>query len=243
MFSKYAAVVKNLRGVVLFNFDEEGVESSLNWLINRFKYRNLGLTPLAVNKYRYRLGRYLAGNPFRELVPPVPAVRNLVAKLVHVLPLEAETVELLVFASTYISPGILVGETYLDRLKSLSIDAVYACKDLDLGSWKLHLRIADYTVLDMYEWSIETARKAIQLVKRGESVASVLKERALRVERDKKRYWRIACSEGDRLFLLYLDLLRTLAETSVDLLSNIDEDALAALSIVPVVYIPPGLGK
>ncbi|MEM3763504.1 MAG: hypothetical protein QW721_03740 [Desulfurococcaceae archaeon] len=45
-FSRYAAIVKNLRGVMLFNMDEEGVEASIHWLVKRFRYRNLGLHQL-----------------------------------------------------------------------------------------------------------------------------------------------------------------------------------------------------
>jgi len=36
LFARYAAIVKNLRGVVLFNMDEDGVEDSIKWLVNRF---------------------------------------------------------------------------------------------------------------------------------------------------------------------------------------------------------------
>ncbi|MEM2200605.1 MAG: hypothetical protein QW775_05930 [Ignisphaera sp.] len=41
-FSKYAALIKNPRGVVLANIDEPNVWNYIKWLNKRFKYRDLG---------------------------------------------------------------------------------------------------------------------------------------------------------------------------------------------------------
>jgi hypothetical protein len=44
LFARYAAVVKNLRGVALFDLGEEGSWDSVEWLVRRFRYRDLGVT-------------------------------------------------------------------------------------------------------------------------------------------------------------------------------------------------------
>ena len=44
MFARYAAVVKNLRGIALFDLGEEGSWDSVEWLVRRFRYRDLGVT-------------------------------------------------------------------------------------------------------------------------------------------------------------------------------------------------------
>lgn len=241
MFSIYAALVKNLRGVVLVNPDEPGFEKSLNWLIKRFKYRNLGLTPSFVEKYRDRINKYLKGNPFRELAYPVTSILEFEEKLVKYLNFSREVSELLVFSSTYISPGLVIGDTYLMPLKSISIDSIYICKKLGLNDWKLHLRIADYTVLDMYEWCIENTEKVVERLRNGSPFSDLVNERLSLVKRDKKRYWRIACEDGKQLFLLYVDILKLIVDKAPALLKDINQDSYAALSIVPIVYIPASI--
>jgi len=44
-FARYAAIVKNLRGVVLADLLEEAASRGLEWLTKRFRYRDLGVVP------------------------------------------------------------------------------------------------------------------------------------------------------------------------------------------------------
>ena len=85
MFAKYAALVKNLRGVVLFDLREEGVKNSIKWLMNRFKYRNLGLPPSLFEKYKDELEDYLKGRPLRRIVYPVIELKDMVETLSNTL--------------------------------------------------------------------------------------------------------------------------------------------------------------
>lgn len=235
-FAKYAALVKNLRGVVLLDPSETGVESSLGWLVKRFRYRNLGVTPALLGKHRERLVEHLGGKPFRELVLPVPSLEKVPGLLADALGVPAELAELLVYASTYISPALLIGERYLEETSRLAAGSVRVCKEMDTASWKLHLRIADYTALDFYDKCVDEAFSILE----GADPQPVLKSRVKRVKRDTKRYWRIACSEG-RTFLSYVDNLKLAVEAGVH--KQLELEAAAALSIVPVVLIPPGLDQ
>ncbi|MEM4757367.1 MAG: hypothetical protein QW254_04940, partial [Desulfurococcaceae archaeon] len=108
MFSTYAAIVKNLRGVVLLELGEKGVDKSLDWLIKRFRYRNLGLAPIIAEKYRDRIKKHLAGNPFRELAYPIASIKEFRGKLAEKLELSEEVLETLVFSSIYVSPVIMI---------------------------------------------------------------------------------------------------------------------------------------
>jgi len=240
LFAKYAAIVKNLRGVVLVDLDDENSRSRVKWLIRKFRHRDLGLPPCIVERYKDKLSSYLNGNPFRELVYPIPLLYN----LVHVFEAKGfsrELVEALILSSTYISPLLVLTAKYLNDIDHMCIEKVKTCKELDDSSWKLHLRIADYTILDMYEKCIEENIKVLNLLKSNivEEVNNVLEERITRVKKDKKRYWRIACDSG-MTFLYYVDLLRVFVDAIREGRVNIRElvgDYAAALSIVPVVNV------
>ena len=240
LFAKYAAIVKNLRGVVLVDLVDEGSWSRVKWLIRKFRYRDLGLPPCIVERYRNKLSSYLNGNPFRELVYPIPVLYN----LVHVFEAKGfsrELVEALILSSTYISPLLVLTAKYLDDIDNICIEKVKTCKELNDSNWKLHLRIADYTILDIYEKCIEENIRVLNLLKSNnvEEINNVLEERITRVKKDKKRYWRITCDSG-KTFLYYVDLLRifinAIREERVNI-RGLVEDYAAALSIVPVVNV------
>ncbi|MEM1644801.1 MAG: hypothetical protein QXL96_02840 [Ignisphaera sp.] len=240
-FSKYAALIKNLRGVVLANIEEPGVWNNIKWLTKRFRYRNLGLTPTLANIYRDKLTPYLNGNPFIELTPPINAVTTLVEILAKTIPVRLEVIELLVYASTYISPAIVVGTTYFEELGSLAIDVIYVCKDMDTSSWKLHLRIADYTILDFYKECVDEAIEVLISSNpklRLELLTKVVEKRRDRISKDKKRYWRISCDRG-KPFLLYIDMANLIIK--YELLDYLEVEHAAGLTIVPVVVISHSL--
>jgi hypothetical protein len=63
-------------------------------------------------------------------------------------------------ASIYISPIMVISKKHSDVIDSLSVGKVKTCKKLSTMDWKLHMRIADYSVLDMYEFSVNGALRA-----------------------------------------------------------------------------------
>lgn len=247
MFTRYAAIVKNLRGVVVFNLDEDGVWDSLVWLVQRFRYRNLGLTPLILQRYRSILRDYLNGNPFRELVYPIEVLKGLTSILSKIYYIPDVLAEGIVFASTYISPMILVGNTYRAGIEENAIEIVRICKDkkMDVKQWKLHLRIADYTVLDFYEKNIDENLRVLKSIIEGNinisEVKNTVEKRIERVKKDTKRYWRIKCESGTP-FLYYMDPLRKMVDSVINgsiSPRELELEYAVGLSIVPVVYIPP----
>jgi len=240
LFAKYAALVKNLRGVVLFDLREEEVKNSIKWLMNRFKYRNLGLPPSLFEKYKDELEDYLKGRPLRRIVYPVIELKDMVETLSNNFSTPFEVFEALILASSYISPLLVLGSRFIPYIESLSSEVVRVCKDkvMDVRQWKLHLRIADYSIIDIYEQSVMEAMEVISKFKLGslkiEEIEQILGNRREKIKIDTNRYWRIKCSEG-KPFLYYVDML----SIAKNVLKYLSENHAAGLSIVPVVRISP----
>ncbi|MCS7366581.1 MAG: hypothetical protein NDF52_01735 [archaeon YNP-WB-062] len=233
MFSKYAALVKNLRGVVLLDPEEEGALESVKWLSKRFKYRNLGLTPSIYEKYNDKLREFM-GKPFRELTYPIEAIKILVERLV-MKGLCREIAELLTFSSTYISPAIIIGEKYRSEVESSAVETVKISRELSLAEWKLHLRIANYSVLDFHEKCIE---EALQAIEKPHTTETILNGRRGRILRDKKRFCRISSDQGKPL-IYYIDNLAIAHNLKITWEGN--PDWAAALSIIVAISIPAKL--
>jgi hypothetical protein len=50
----------------------------------------------------------------------------------------------------------------------------------------------------------------------------------------------MACIKEENLFLLYIDNLKLVVDKAMHLLKNMNEDSLAALAIVPIIYVSSG---
>ncbi len=236
MFARYAALVKNLRGIVLFDLSEENVSEAIKWLASRFKYRNLGLPPTLIEKYGGEIGKYLGGNPFRKIVYPIPELEKLSSIVSEEAKIPYELSESLVLASTYISPLLVLGNKFIRFIEKLAVETVRVCGKLNVKQWKLHLRIADYTVLDFYEKSVLEAMQLIAKphVSLEKELNTILEIRLKRIREDTKRYWRIKCSEGTS-FLYYIDMLNVLKNR----IKQLSENHSVALSIIPAVHVAP----
>jgi hypothetical protein len=236
MFSRYAAAVKNLRGVLLLEPEEENIEASLDWLVKRFKYRNVGIPPSLVAGGRNLFQKHLEKGPFLELAYPVKSLTSLVDLVETGLGLEKSKAEALVLASAYVSPLLMLGKKSLRSLEPLSVDRVEARVKLTPRDLKLHLRIADYSVLDFYRWSVENAER-LWVTK---NLSDLVKERAERIARDKKRYWRLRGGEKPLPFLLYVDLVQTIVNNP-GLLKNLmklpPQEASAGLAVLTAVIL------
>jgi hypothetical protein len=229
--------------VVLLDPDEPEIEQLIDWLTNRFRYRNVGVPPTLVEKAGDLLKDYLKGNPFVELAYPVESLRELAGFIARDLHMDPIVPEALVLASSYASPMITLGRAFREPVESLSVGLVSSKIDLDSKSWRLHLRIADYTVLDFYQWSSEHAQLLWQP---NPPLDKVVKERRSRIEKDKRRYWRLQRGEAEpKPFLLYLDLTCSIAELALsgnksllDKLVKLPKgEASAGLAIVSAVLV------
>ena len=216
-FYNYAAVVKNLRGVIYWKGREK-----LDWLLSRFRYRYLGLVPSMH-------GMITGKKNIIDLYYPNERIRD--AKDVISKELGEELSEAICLSSVYICPIITnAPDDFLD----LSVSEVKTKEELGDRDWRLHLRIADYTVLDFYTWAV---RQAYEGLKEKKRVEDLLRERKERIERDKKRYWRIG-GEGGRTFLLYLDPLEIVyGRGLLEEVLAIGEDVYAIFGIVAVVVV------
>ena len=243
LFSLYAAIVKNLRGVVVFNELSEAVLKRVSWLRKRFRYRDLGLPPRLLEKFRESLKEYLGGKPFRELYYPIEKYRALPKLLEEYLGFNELVSEALMLSSLYISPLLVLDDLVIRELSEVAASAILVNRDMGINDWKLHLRIADYTVLDMYSFSVETGLRALKCYAEGEKdcLEETLAKRQEAVEKDKKRYWRIRSEKG-RVFMLYIDPLKLLVERGVEPRA-IDLDYAAGLAIIPCINVNPELAS
>ena len=238
-FHIYAAVVKNLRGIIYSSLAPDAFREKLSWLRKRFRYRNLGLTPSMAERYGSEVRPYV-GKLLLELRGPDPALEDLIGFYGQLTGLPEPVLEAYCYASVYVSPVLVLGRECVGELRPLVVEKVLVDKELSDKDYKLHMRIADYTVLDFYAWATSKALEALRALAEGRDARPILEERLGRVREDKRRYWRIISDEG-REFLLYLDLLPLLARARPselgEILSSYGWVAPATLAIVSAVVI------
>jgi len=224
-------IVKNLRGVLLFDPSDEGVSNRIEWLRKRFQYRNLGIPPSLYTDKFSELYKYKV---FRRLYYPVREAEKLIKILVGI-GYDSVFVEALVLASSYISPLMVLSSKYLKLIEENSLGSVGVCKELSIKDWKLHMRIADYTILDSYENSVIQAIEYIKNINDSLKRKEIISQRKSFYEKDKKRYWRIQCNNPSKDFLYYLDPL-IIIDKNIDKLKNkLKIEYSFGLAILPVI--------
>lgn len=232
MLSRYAALVKNLRGVILAKEDEK----ALQWLLKRFKYRNLGVPPSGGG-----LRRRKGFSKLLELFYPSESLRELVEVFSSTLSLPREAVEAAVIASAYVSPIMGIGSWADEALSKLAVETVESRVELDEKGWKLHFRILDYTVLDAYASSVSEAES---LWNPETNLERFKQKRLRRIRADMKRYWRLLEGSGKpKPLILYVDLALLAAENPQLLrkLRGLNVEASAGLSLEAAILIPGDL--
>jgi hypothetical protein len=234
MLALHAAIAKNLRGIVLLNPIEDKALDTLRWLAKRFKYRDLGFTPSLSVKLKAYSGGFRS--PFRELVYPSASFEKLVEVFAGKLQIPLELSELLIFSSIYISPAILIGESYRPYIESISCYTVKTRRYLTISDWKLHMRIVGYAILDFYEDSIE---ESLEAIKNPREYTSIIEKRRIKIAKDTRRYWRIAAIDG-RSLVYYVDNLELAFKTGI---REIESDWIAGLSIVTIINITSDLAR
>ena len=204
----YVATVKNLRGVIFSVSKDDILERGLKWLARHFKYRNLGIAPSMIKRYEF-LNKYLTRKQFITLRYPTQGVKRIAENLQVILNTKRILIETICLSSAYISPLIVIGKDSVKVLERFTILKVLGKEKMTTSDIKFHLRVADYSVLDMYVWSIENAREVLESISKGEEYEEYLKYRLKRVADDSKRFWRIT-QEHKVCIVMYVDLLNSL---------------------------------
>ncbi len=205
---RYVFLVKNLRGVLAV--EPENAEKYVGWLAKRFRYRDLGVPECLVSAAKHVFEKYLGGKPFHVLTYPTARVAEAATELAESLGSRIGDciAEAILLASAYAAP-IHASEPVIRRLEEsgLVVHIVRGPK-MDTKNAKLHLRIVDYTVLDMYIDSINEAVLWIRNSCEKGKLHKLRLERALRVE---KRYWRLT-GKGENIIVAYVDYLGSLED-------------------------------
>ncbi len=246
-FSMYAALVKNLRGMLIIDPNDDLVPNVLRWLSRRFRYRLVGVPPKVLNELRSR-GLNLT-KQLRPIHYPNKELLNLVNYLVSELGINEYVAEGAVLASAYVSPALSFSTSINEEVVKLATYVVNSRVKLNNQYIKLHMRIADYSILDAYESDVELIRR---LWTGKLSYEEFIRSKEAEVRKDAKRYWRLTKPDtrGGKLretnphpFLTYLDLLVVMIKKSLDTLKELVSrfefnDVGAGLVTVPVVTIP-----
>ncbi len=243
--------MKNLRGVVLLDPHDDLTPNFLRWLNRRFKYRVLGISPLVLKELRGR-----GFSPTRQVKPlhyPSTELSELVKCLSGMLGnVPDDVVESAVMASAYVSPLIVFGEPSKFIL-GLAMRVVKTVVKLNNALLKLHMRIADYSILDYYVKNLELLERFWKGELSGKEFVGLRKDM---VVKDSKRYWRLTTQpskgrkksagktevlEEPQPFLAYVDPLSLLIREGrgAEVIRDFSfEDVGAGLVIVPSVMIP-----
>ncbi len=210
MLEKFVFLVKNLRGV-LAALPGEDLVDVVAWLSRKFRYRDLGVPGCLVESEPSVFKGRLGGKPFHVLEYPTRSVEEKASMVCNILSktsLNECLARSLTLASCYACP-ILATQRALEELESrgLVVHVVRGPK-LSEGDARLHLRIADYSVLDAY---VESIQEATESIASGSSPTELLNTRKKKAERDSKRYWRIA-GKGEHIVVAYVDYVHKLLE-------------------------------
>jgi hypothetical protein len=238
--ASYLALVKNLRGIIYGPpEDAEGIIRCIRWLRSRFRYRNIGLPPTLLSELGKSVEKEIKP-PLLRIDYPKEAVKAITEDIFSKELNNHIAAESLALASAYVSPMILTGIEAVNSLSNLIIGTVNTDKMLSVSDYKLHMRIVDYSILDMYALMTESSERAIIKILKGENVDDIITERISFVNNDIKRYWRISSSTG-KPFILYLDPLKIVSNKAQNLKEIVNkfslDETVIALSIISAIVI------
>ncbi len=232
LFTSYVKLVKNLRGVVLFDPKDKSYLEGIGWLSSRFRYRNLGVPPMLASRLPEKLFR---GRVFRRLFYPVEPLAELPFIMMRT-GVPNYFAEAIVLSSVYISPILLISRSLEDALSKGCLGMVKVCGGLSVKDWKLHVRIAGYSIIDFYEDMIDLSLEYIRGSKNDGK--EIIEKRMGIVINDAKRYWRISCGENETpldVFIYYYDPLKPMVKHGLRKL--LKPEHAPGLSVVPVVNV------
>lgn len=220
-FLRWVSLIKNLRGVILDK--EEPSQEKLKWLMKKHRYRNLGLPP----SYKPQTPlAFLERDPFCRLWFPsssIEALSKLLAQKVDLLVSEA-----LLLSMCYLSPLIIVEETFFEKLEPFTVWVLRSPEPLKGGEFIFHLRVASYAMIDFcrrpigVEEVLQNPKVALPLVEQRKGMA---------IEDGQRRFWRIKKSDEGRVVCAYFDLLPVLVSLPEEVLGELLQDEWSSLAL------------
>jgi hypothetical protein len=214
----YISILKNVRGVVYFDKNEE-ISKEIKWLSRHFRYRYLGIgKELFKNIKSEDIKLTLSKNPFIQLSYPSKFTEEFISSLANISGMNKILIESLLLSSCYVSPIFITGNKALKECEPLILHSLKTLSKLNDRELKFHLRVADYGVIDLHRkttmegWDkIKKASHYILTNKFSDAIKileSLIKERKKTAVKDcEKRYWRLISEkkEGKIKTVVYMD--------------------------------------
>lgn len=200
-FIDYVILLKNIRGIILFDPDREPDPDKIKWLKRTHRYRDIGVPE--------GLSSIISGKPFVRLPFPSYEINRFLGELEGDIPLHL--LEGVALSSCYASPLLVLDQGIFDRLKPITIWSLKA-SEVDRKETLRHIRISHYSQIDFFS----SAREAYEILKEGRGIEDLCKKREeLAILDGKKRFWRIKEDKDADILVAYFDLLRIIKDLKI----------------------------
>lgn len=227
----YIFLLKLIRGVLVARKKPD--ENIINWLKKSFRWRPIGF---GKQTQQFLKGTGLRGNLYKKLILPLES--NIFIRLIHER-LDASLAEGITLSLYYIVPLIVLDNDAASTLarSQLAVLDITSTKKMNTKFIKLHMRIAEYSMKDLYRQMI---MDTLEYLPKARDLKDVLDKRRKLILRDSKRFWRINQGKG-RAIISYLDPMLALGEKDLaKLQEDIKSNPLSALSLghIVAIYLP-----
>ncbi len=243
-FLDFVVRVKNLRGVVVpGSTSESAVLPGLQWIGKHFRYRDIGFTPVSLERVPKKVRERLSKKPFAPVSLPSSAMQE-VATATRPPDVSDGLWEQIVTASAYACPLVLVQTLEEVVPKDFWVFVVRVGEPLEPTSAKFHLRVCDYAALDAFG---PTTKGLLETVadRAGGLVGLLHERRKNALEDGEKRFWRLAENSGETAVVAVLDPLgpawASKPEAVVAAIKKHGALAAALFSLVPAFVVLPGV--
>jgi hypothetical protein len=193
----YVVLLKNIRGVLLFDPNKEPDLDKIKWLKKTHRYRNIGVPE---GLWGFDI---ISEKPFVKLTFPSNKLKRFLEEIEEGIP--QYLLEGLALSSCYASPLLILDKELFNHLMPVMVWSLRA-QDIDRKEILRHIRISQYSQIDFFS----SARDAYDVLKEECSKIEDLcrKRKELATLDGKKRFWRIKEDKHADLVVAYFDLLR-----------------------------------
>lgn len=200
---EYTRLIKNSRGVLLYNPKKGYDDRLLGWLMGKHRYRNIGIPP-SIYSDRFAI------KPFVKLFYPDEVVERLPQQLPD---LPDYVSEALVFSLIFGCPLYILNQDIFKALEPVTIWRLKVSSLPTQDELLRNIRIAGYSIIDFYENMIENTHEVIlqyldNKVPISKLKVTVGKREDIAKKDGNKRFWRMSSLPEGLTVLAYFDLLR-----------------------------------